>query len=70
MKQITYSKHAEKRRKQRGYKPEEIEYVIMSPEKRYKRSDNNIEVSRILKNREIIVVYEEKANYINVVTII
>lgn len=42
----------------------------MSPEKRYKRSDDSIEVSRIIKNREIIVVYEEKENYINIVTII
>ena len=70
MKFITYSKHAEERRGERGYKPEEIEEVILHPAHKKKRYDEKIEVTKIFKNKKILVVYEEKENYIRVVTII
>ena len=70
MKIIEYLEHAEIRRKQRGYKIDEVEEAILHPESIIRRKDGRCVIVRNLYNRRIKVIYEEKENYIRIVTII
>ena len=70
MKEIIFIEHAEKRRKQRGYIPFEIECIIERPMTKRKRPDGRTEISGRINNKHIKIVYEEKENYLKVVTII
>ena len=70
MKDIFYLEHAEIRRKQRENRHEEIEEVILHPESITRRKDGRCIVLRTIHNRKIKIVYEEKENYIRIITII
>ena len=70
MKKVILIPHAEKKRRQKGLTDMYIEQVIMFPSKKRKRRDDRIEVEGMARNREIFVVYEERENYLRVITII
>ncbi|MBI2109544.1 DUF4258 domain-containing protein [Candidatus Woesearchaeota archaeon] len=67
--EITYSDHAEKRRKQRGFTNTEIELVLENPDYKKKRIDGKLEVFGRIRNRNIKVIYVEKENYIRIVSV-
>ncbi|MDO8556445.1 MAG: DUF4258 domain-containing protein, partial [Nanoarchaeota archaeon] len=70
MKPLLFIPHAEKRRRQRGYTTHDIEQAINSPFQRKKRDDNRIEITSIINNRTITVIYEEEQNYLRIITVI
>jgi uncharacterized membrane-anchored protein len=69
MKEIKFSDHAEKRRRQRGFTGIEIQYIIERPAYQKKRADGLIEVVGTIRNRTAKVVYTEEENYIKIVSV-
>lgn len=70
MKRIILIPHAEKKRRQKGLTDIDLENIIMFPSKKRKRKDDRVEVEGVARNRDIFVVYEERENYLRVITII
>ena len=70
VKSIIYSKHAEQRRKQRGFSPFVVEHILAHPKMTKKRLDNLTEVVGIFQQRSVIIIYLEKETYIKIVSII
>lgn len=67
---ITYSEHAEKRIKQRGLTKLEIEYVLSNPIYLKKSMDGKKETIGEIRGRGVKIVFIERENYINIITVI
>ena len=69
MKQIKFSDHAERRRKQRGMSEHQIIEVIELPEYFKKMPDGRKVAFKLIQNRSITVVYREEENFIRIITV-
>jgi len=67
---INYSDHAQKRLKQRGITPLEVEFVLQHPQYVLKSTEGRKIAVGTIKNRTIRVIFTETENYIKIVTIL
>jgi hypothetical protein len=67
---LVYSNHALRRMKQRGITSLEIEFIILHAYCVKKRFDGRKELIGLLDNRNIKIIFVQKENYINIITVI
>ena len=66
---IVYSDHAEKRLRQRGITTLEIEHVLKYPTYVKKSYEGRKEAVGEVRNRAIKIAFEEKENYIRIISV-
>lgn len=69
MKEIIFTNHAERRRKQRGITPIDIAFIIAIHKSKKIRADGKTEIIGVAYARTIKVVYIEEENYLKIITI-
>ena len=67
---IVYSDHAEKRLRQRGITTLEIEHVLKYPIYVKKSYEGRKEAVGEVRNRTVKIAFEERENYINIISVI
>ena len=66
---FVYSDHAERRMKQRGITPLEIEFVLKHPDY-VKKTRGILEAVGHIQNRQVKILYEEIENYMRIISIL
>lgn len=69
LKPLRFTDHAEKRRRQRGFTPIEIQYVLEMPSMTLRRNAGCIEAFGEIRNRLIKIIYREEENYIKIISV-
>ena len=66
---IVYSDHAEKRLRQRGITTLEIDHVLKYPIYVKKSYEGRKEAVGEVRNRTVKIAFEERENYINIISV-
>ncbi len=66
---VVYSDHAEKRLRQRGITTLEIEHVLKYPIYVKKSYEGRKEAVGEIRNRTVKIAFEERENYINIISV-
>ncbi|MBI3032889.1 DUF4258 domain-containing protein [Candidatus Woesearchaeota archaeon] len=67
---IIYSDHAIRRLKQRGISILEIEYGLENPKKVRYLDDDKKQITTVINNRELIIIFVQKEKHIKIITVL